>query len=612
MHTKTLISDINVRTRIWIISFGCVLGVCIGVLVFTLTSSLTDRELLNPGSRLHDLDTEVERETSHTHPFLNAIDPTSLLTKVLGSGLGSDDLLDRFDPSELLTLSSLINKAQQSDYSIPLKTLRKLLIGDLARIDSVATLGIIEHLPPPEWNELIYIVCSNWSIRDLSGALRAIEDLHLPIRETAISVVLDTRRDQLPWIEEYLDARTLTPRLKNLIAEEELREKISTHPLDVWNEITKDTLSNVEQKGILLELLSVWVFQEGKLVFDHIYESRHVISPSLVRDLVFAIVQHQASDTFQYAISLPQNRRNWLLPIVLEKWSEQDPQVAFQALAEVKNFDGSLIRFIILRNWAQLDPGSLLAKLESLPRSQRGNAATEAISQLTRINPSATKTVLSNWSGILGVDVNKLRRAFVREWAKQSPVEAFVWLRDNVQDGGEEHAYMLDNILSSLARDEPERAFEIAVSQHSSSYYMQSGFFFGSLISTICIRGHIDLVISNFERVPVSAQISTVNTLATHLIGASRWEDAIQLIEAMSGDLLNWYFDRLGYHGAATNVSELINQLNSLPSDEARSIVVQRVLSSHDLSGGILTDNQLKQLRSLSDQLPKSEYSLSD
>lgn len=166
---------------------------------------------------------------------------------------------------------------------------------------------------------------------------------------------------------------------------------------------------------------------------------------------------------------------------------------------------------------------------------------------------------------------------------------------------------MLDSILSNLADDDPQRALEIALSQPETSRYMKEGWIFlDRLISVISLKGQVDLIITNFDKIPKNSQRSTVNTVARRLIEANRWDDAIQITEKMSDDLQTYYFDRFASHGSTHNVSELIDRLDSLPSDEVRLIVIQRTLASNEFARNVFTEQQLLHLQTLKDQLSES------
>lgn len=129
------------------------------------------------------------------------------------------------------------------------------------------------------------------------------------------------------------------------------------------------------------------------------------------------------------------------------------------------------------------------------------------------------------------------------------------------------------------------------------------------MVSSLGASGHIDLVISILDQVPEKALGGTVNEITRNLIHEGRWDEAIQQGSNVAESERMWYFDRLGFHGSRDDVQELLDRLHSLPSDDVRSVVVRRILSTHQLFGNLLTDSQRKDLESLSDQLPEVEWS---
>ena len=323
--------------------------------------------------------------------------------------------------------------------------------------------------------------------------------------------------------------------------------------------------------------------------------------------LLSDLVQYRPKESFQHVVSLPRDRREWLLPIVLTAWAKRDPQVAYTALTELNYFDQSSLGQTILREWASIAPRSLLEQIDAIPRTERNRTAKVATTQLTKQSPALMQEILSNWIEIPGVKRNELYREFIRYWSKQSPNEAYKWVVESVPNDGEEQAYMLSYVLAELSHKEPARALNIALAQPESSYYSQNNIFFGGLISTLGVNGHTDLLISSLEKIPAKFHMTTVGALARHLVAANRWDDAIELQEKLSNDLRAKYFEKFAVHGLNHNVTELINRLDALPSDDIRLTVVQTVLTSNQYSRSALTDEQLINLQAMQDKLLQTE-----
>ena len=516
-------------------------------------------------------------------------------------------LLKYFGTSDLRMLVNLVEEARQRRIFIPARTLRRLVITELALIDAKATMNLVEHLPLSDWNDLVPVIFSIWSTNDFTEALMATEQLQPPLWGLATQAIIDSNPDKLPRIEDSASRRGFSRRLQNLIQESGFRDLVVRNPQEAWETLTKDTVSNYLHEAALAEILDVWYIKDGFTIFDHIFDSRHNFDSNLLTNLLVEVVQFNPEEVFQHVASIPRDTQHWMLPVVFRAWAQRDPESAFEALGTVDNVDRSSVNWIIFQEWGHKAPRTLLEQLASLPRTERDNAASQAISRLTEQDPRSVPEILSAWPEIPGVRLSELQQTFVRDWAAQSPDDAYRWVTESVSEVSEEHARLLERVLINFAKNDPQKALDIALAQADTSYYVQHPIFIENLISCLGTYGHIDLLISSLERLPVEARASTVSKIARLLVDSGRWDEAFQQPEKMSDELQLWYFNRLSYHGARANVSELIRRLDSLPSDQVRSIVVQQILASHESARDVLNDRQLEHLQSLLEQLPNTE-----
>ncbi|MCY3626808.1 MAG: hypothetical protein OXG88_04105 [Gammaproteobacteria bacterium] len=605
MNSETQTAFLNKRTKTKIIGLGLLLGVSIGVLGFFLLSHLFNWN--NVTNKSEDIDLGKTQNPSTSGIVINNSDYVNTIQVALGLTDGPDDLLEEFNPSDLRGIADLIFRAEQFEETIPTQTLRELVIAELVRFDPEVTLGIVEHLPPSEWSDTVSVIFSTWSSTDIEAALKATEQLSGNLRKVAVRAILRVKPDQLALIKKVASNQDVTHHLDEILQENAALEMLSSQPREAWRLITQDTVSNYLQEDLLHEILGVWMYQKGYSILDEIAASRHRFELFQLDAILVDVLQSRPDEAFQHVVSLPTEQKNWLLPIVFKAWARRDPQSAYDALGDVDRFDKTAIKRTIFREWSKVDPSGLMEQLDTFGRTYRSFAATVAISQLASQDPQFVQDQLPLWSEIPWVADNELKRAFVQSWARQSPEDAYRWLQENESEDNQEYAFMLDSVLSNLADDDPQRALEIALSQPETSRYLKEGWIFlDRLISAISLKGQVDLIIANFDKIPKNSQRSTVNTVARHLIEANRWDDAMQITEKMSDDLQKYYFGRFASHGSTHNVSELIDRLDSLPSDEVRLIVVQRTLASNEFARDVLTEQQLQHLQSLKDQLSES------
>ena len=606
MCPKPVNPKLTTRSKTTIIGLGVVLGLGIGIALSFIVLKYThwtkfvfnkEVSLLEPSGDLRVLESS-----------LTPLEVIPLIQSVLGMSMDSDSILEQYEQQQLLSLANLISKIERLNVSFSKYAKKRLIVAELVRIDPQLTLDLIEYLPVDDRSEAVQTIFTSWSFSDLPVALQATKSLNVPLWRVAMRTMLETRADAFKTIEAHTDSLGHLQRLANIYKAEETQSAMSSDPLEAWQLITQDSVSDHEQIDLLKDIVSTLVYQNGFEVLDQIFESRHRLDSNILHTLIHELVQYQPQDYFQHVLSLPRQDQTWLLPIVFEAWSDSNPQEALRVLDQIEKFDISVIRSTVINNWARSEPLSLLEELKSLSTAQRSKAATDALYQITRQNPQLAQEILLNWSHVVGVRLKDLQVTFVQNSARQNPEETYRWLSENVPANEEEHAYMLSLVLSSLSEEEPEKAISIALSQPDTSHYVQ-GQYFDYLVSSLGASGHIDLVISMLDQVPEKALGTLVNEITRNLVHEGRWDEVIQQGSEIAENERMWYFDRLGFHGSRENVQELLDCLDSLPSDDVRTVVVRRILSTHRSFGNLLTDSQRKDLESLSAQLPEVEWS---
>ncbi|MCY3540311.1 MAG: hypothetical protein OXH31_00160 [Gammaproteobacteria bacterium] len=589
-----------------IIGLGLVLGVAMGVGVSFVALKFTDWTKL-----IHNQEAAL-KEPSDDHrdigSSLTSSEVITFLQSVLGMSADSDSILEQFDQQQLLSLADLISTTEQPNVSIPDYAKPRLIVSELVQFDPQLTLELIEYLPVFDRSEAVQVVFAIWSFSDLPAALQAVNSVNASMWSVAVRTMLETRPDEFERIEEYAEALGYSKQFEDIVQAEETQRVMSSDPFAAWHMITQDTVPDNEQIELLRDVVSTLMYQNGLEVLDQIFESRHRLESNLLDSLLHELVQHQPQDFFQHALTLPRDKQSWLLPIIFAAWSDSNPQEALGALDRIEQYNVSTIRSRLIHDWARSEPLKLLAELTTLSPAQRSKAATSALTRITKQNPQIAQEILFNWSDVSGVRLKDLQVSFVQNWARQNPEETYRWLSENVPANEEVHAYMLSLVLSSLSEEEPEKAISIALSQPDTSHYVQ-GQYFDHLVSSLGASGHIDLVISMLDQVPEKALGTVVNEITRNLVHEGRWDEVIQQGSEITENERMWYFDRLGFHGSRENVQELLDRLDSLPSDDVRSVVVRRILSTHRLFGNLLTDSQRKDLESLSAQLPEVEWS---
>ncbi|MYD46428.1 MAG: hypothetical protein F4W92_08760 [Gammaproteobacteria bacterium] len=574
---------------------GLALGACIGLFAVFLITQFVFSEQPRETDEHRQFDTavkQIERGSNRQE-----VETARELLQILKLNDDSLPVFERFSEESLVGIADFISETKQLDYPVSSQSLTSLLIRELTRINPDATLDLVPHWTLSDGQDFVRMVFEEWSDTDLSAALQATEQLRASQWQTAIRAILRTQPNQSHRVEEYAKAQGMENKLVSLIEENEILELLNQRPEEAWYAVLDDDVSNGLQKDLITEVLNTWISQDGYQVLDRIYEFRHKIDRFRLREILSEVVQHHPEEAFRHIVTLQKEKRDWLLPIVLETWAKRDPEAAYYALESVEKFSGRFLSSTIVSDWARSDPVSVLQKLESLPRSLREDAATAAMSELTSQDPQTAMEFLSNWKEILGVDGRNLEKVFVKDWARQNPEEALTWVQENVDEAHPILADMVKDVVLNIAPDDPERALEIALSQPSRSIFTQV--YFESLVRTLGTLGHIDLVMSILDQIPKAAELGTFSAIAWHFVGDERWEDAVQLTASVPEDLQTWYFKRLAFHGIQNNVHTLIEKLDTFPSSEMRTTMAREILRWHEDVQSIVSDDQVKHLRSI-------------
>ena len=591
-HKKSVLAS---RITIKSVSYGLVLGACIGVLGVFLITKFVFRD--NHFAKTQRQLIEVYSDQTSDDTPVNIVEFTKELQIMLGFDDRALPMFERFGEEKLVGLRNFIEETKQLEINVRPQSLKKMLLRELARIDPATTLNLVPYWTPSYRYDLVQLIFEEWSKEDVRTALKATEQLSPSQWQAAIGSILRSQPNQSQRIEEYAKTQGMENNFDRLVRDNEILEMLNDRPEEAWRAILNDDVSNELQEDLIFDVLDAWIYRDGYHVLSQIYEFRHKFDRIRLEEVLSRVVQHHPDEAFRIVVSLSKERLNWLLPIVMEAWSKQEPEAAYYALETVENFNAIYLTSTIVRQWARSDPASVLQQLESIPRFLREDAATSAMSELTYQNPLVAKEFLSNWQEVLGIDVSNLEKILVRDWARQNAEDAFSWIQERVDSASPRYAQMLQDVLLNIAPDNPDRALEIALSQPNGSLFMR--LLFENLVHTLGANGHIDNVMSILDQIPYEAHLGTFSALSGHLISENRWEDAIQLSDRVPEESRTWYFSKLAFHGILTNVSTLIEQLDSLPSDQMRTAIAKEILRWHENERRIISDEQLKNLRSI-------------
>ena len=201
-----------------------------------------------------------------------------------------------------------------------------------------------------------------------------------------------------------------------------------------------------------------------------------------------SIDQHNARAILAFVETLRDNEKSMVLPIVISRWAELDPQaaVAYAQNLPVGSFRNRALTSAI-SGWAEHDTAAAMAWVDQMPPGQQREQAMQTIvSALADKDPKAALTFLakpptesqtsnlywpifSRWTMTdplaaaqqapqmpAGTNRDTALQVIGSSWANQDPEAAYAWA--NTLPAGQGRNNALQNIFASWANKDPQKA----------------------------------------------------------------------------------------------------------------------------------------------------------
>ena len=153
-------------------------------------------------------------------------------------------------------------------------------------------------------------------------------------------------------------------------------------------------------------------------------------------------------------------------------------------------------------------------------------------------------------------------------------------------------------MLPSLARQDPKKAFEIALKQPVPDFSVGLEL---RVISQLTQDGNIELALSLLPRVrEKNTQKDAYRNIASAMVKKGRTLEALELGRDLEPRLQESYYGRVVQTWANTDPTSLYASLEDLPTSAARRDAVSALFLRND-GTSVLTDDQLEQAKSLLD-----------
>lgn len=474
-----------------------------------------------------------------------------------------------------------------------------VILQSLSAINPQEALKTLDDASVLQRNALSRTIFAEWAELHLDDAIEAAAKLAGAHRSIALEAILKSRDD---LTEDK--RRAIAARLDRVDTYHKLFSDANTlqgtkDPREAWDILLNDNVDDSRQMESLSIVAESWREQIGFEILSKIYRSE-IKNIRIKNRLAAVFVQGDPALAFEYAQGVAEkNEQSYLSKIIVEEWAHTDP---LAALTAASTFERSpLVADLeeeIAEVWARTKPYELIGNIERVAEESRVPPLKLAFSHIAREDPLRAIESLSTVENSVGSTTPILQR-IVNEWSLQQPEAATDWVLENFdQEDPPLLQSLLNEALPSLARQDPLKAFEIALQQPVPNF--NDGLEL-RVIDQLTQEGNIELAISLLPRVrKTNAQADAYNYVASAMVRKGRTLEALELGRDLEPRLQQPYYGGVVQEWANTDPISLYASLEDLPTSAAQTDAVSALFFSNDVSP-VLTDDQLEHAKSLLD-----------
>ena len=453
-------------------------------------------------------------------------------------------------------------------------------------------LRYIEDVTMFQTDGLLKSVFSEWSISQLDKAVEVATTLSVPRRKIALQAILETR-DDLSESERRSIAKQLEGEeiYLKLVSDTKASKSIA-EPQESWEILLNDDVDDVLQLKSLATVAEAWRAQIGFDVLATIFSE--VEDFWMQRHLLEAIAQIDPAGALDYSLKIrEENEQSYLPHRILRMWARTDAQ---EALAAVSTFAPSALTSDfekeIARTWAQTKPNEMIANIEAISEENRVWPLMEAFSNIAEQDPLDALAKLSMVENYVG-NTSTIIDSIVREWSRQEPETATDWVLNNYTSDDPQRGALLESVLPSFARQDPTRAFELAIEQPARRGGLGLDYL---VIREIILQGDIELATKLLPRVNEDSKAFIYGDVASAMVREGQTDKVLELGQELEESKQRYYYQQVMASWASSYPKNLYESLEDLPTSSLKSKAAMQLITINR-SEPVLTDEQIKRLR---------------
>ena len=504
--------------------------------------------------------------------------------------------------AETNKLSSLFQESKElADASIR-DELQQVSLRKLALLDPFQSLGLAAEFPPRQERGFIEIVFEEWAATDMQAAIEHAQELSRVERSAALTGIVRTRHD-LPESELREIGRTLGDEqlVMDMFASSMTGLPIDDHGVALNDFVSRHgadaMLLGEPQRALLSQITESWVAQgNGTEAVGEIFSTlgNDASRILVIRKLVESIVEEQPQLAFELASVAGELSRRVgvrVMDRVMENWARMDGLRALAAATSIED-DVARSRYqrIVVGEWANSDPSSLLIMVDRLPAQLREYGHVEGLKGLALSNPQAAAESLPELS-----DENAKRSiamAVARGMAGRDLRAGVHWLQSN----GDPTIVDFQQTLFSIMMREAVRVGDVRLAINV-ALEQPDVFNVGSIVEDVADLYGSDSALSELQHISdPELRRSAYVGIGNALIREGRSSQAIELVSEQSMEYQVSYFYGIGSRWAEYEPHDLFDKLDELPSDDIKRNLS---VSLAAISASQLTKEQKEVLRKL-------------
>ena len=488
---------------------------------------------------------------------------------------------------------------------------QQVILQNLTKINPQKALHYLLEVLPLQNDALSRTIFSEWAVLNLDEAIEAAAALAGARRSVALEAIIETRDDLSEDRRLAIAVQLERPATYYKLSNEMKALHSIANPSESWDILLNDNVDDSLQVGVLAQVAETWREQSGFEILSKIYHSG-IEDYEIKNQLAAAISQNDPALALEYAQEVSDEQEQFFMSrIIVKEWAATDP---LAALAAVSSFKPTSLYFELEEEvavvWAKNKPYELIQGIELMSERARVWPLEVAFSYIAREDPLKAIESLSSVEASVG-NTSTILHQIVDQWGIRHPEDATDWLlKDFDQEDPVLLHSLLEEVLPSLARKDPKKAFDIAIEQPTPNERFGLDL---QIIWQLTRDGNVETAMSLLPRVRKDSKVFAYNNVGTALVNTGQTFEALELGSDLEQPEQDSYFRRVFQKWAETDPTNLYEALEDLPTSETQSfqsIAASELITRRFQRHQVLSDDQLKRMRSFLNSADKERVQM--